>query len=43
MLCEVAGEGGGFIMSTEVVAEMEGSKPELVAAWIDATREFGVY
>lgn len=41
-VCEVAGEGGGVIMSTEV-AEMEGSKPELVAAWIDATREFGVY
>ncbi len=41
-LCEVVGKGGGFIMSTEV-GEMEGSKPENVRAWVDATREFGVY
>lgn len=41
-LCEVMGEGGGFIMSTEI-GEMEGCKPENVRAWIDATREFGVY
>ena len=41
-VCEVAGKGGGFIMSTGV-AEMAGSKPELVKAWVDATREFGVY
>jgi hypothetical protein len=41
-LCEEVGKGGGFIMST-AVAEMEGSKPELVRAWVDATREYGVY
>jgi uroporphyrinogen-III decarboxylase len=41
-LCEVVGKDGGFIMST-AVAEMEGSKLELVRAWVDATREFGVY
>ena len=41
-LCEVVGQGGGFIMATEV-GEMEGCKPELIRAWIDATREFGVY
>jgi uroporphyrinogen-III decarboxylase len=41
-VCEVVGEGGGFIMSTGV-GEMEGSDLELVAAWVDATREFGVY
>jgi hypothetical protein len=41
-LCQVAGKGGGFIMSTEV-GEMEGCRPELISAWIDATREFGVY
>jgi uroporphyrinogen-III decarboxylase len=41
-LCERVGAGGGFIMSTGV-GELEGCKPELVRAWIDATREFGVY
>ena len=41
-LCEVVGKGGGFIMTTDV-GEMEGCKPELVRAWMDATREFGVY
>jgi hypothetical protein len=41
-VCQVVGKGGGFIMSTGV-AEMAGSKPELVKAWVDATREFGVY
>ena len=41
-LCEVAGKGGGFIMSADI-GEMEGSKPELIDAWMEATREFGVY
>ena len=41
-VCEVVGKGGGFIMSTGV-GEMEGSNLELVRAWVDATREFGVY
>lgn len=41
-VCEVVGKGGGFIMCT-AIGEMEGSKPELVRAWVDATREFGVY
>ncbi|MEJ5200414.1 MAG: uroporphyrinogen decarboxylase family protein [Anaerolineae bacterium] len=41
-VCEVCGKGGGFIMSPGV-GEMEGSNPELVWAWADATREFGVY
>ena len=41
-LCERVGKGGGYIMSTGV-GELEGAKPELVAAWIDATREFGQY
>jgi uroporphyrinogen-III decarboxylase len=41
-LCERVGEGGGFIMSMGV-GEMEGSDLELVRAWADATREFGVY
>lgn len=41
-LCEVVGRGGGFIMCTQI-GEMEGCKPELVRAWVDATREFGVY
>lgn len=41
-LCEKVGKGGGFIMSTGV-GEMEGCKLENVRAWVDATREFGVY
>lgn len=41
-LCERVGRGGGFIMTT-YVGELEGSNPELVAAWVDATREFGQY
>jgi uroporphyrinogen-III decarboxylase len=41
-LCEKVGQGGGFIMTTNV-GEMEGSKLENVRAWADATREFGVY
>ncbi|MDR3577977.1 MAG: uroporphyrinogen decarboxylase family protein [Anaerolineaceae bacterium] len=41
-LCQVAGKGGGYIMGTNI-GEMEGSKPELVRAWVDATKEFGVY
>ena len=36
------GKGGGFIMSPGV-GEMEGSNLALVRAWVDATREFGVY
>lgn len=41
-VCEIVGKGGGFIMATEV-GELEGCSPELIRAWIDATREFGVY
>ena len=41
-LCEVVGKNGGYIMSTGV-GELEGSKLELVRAWVDATREFGIY
>jgi len=41
-VCEVVGKGGGFVMCTGV-GEMEGSNLELVRAWVDATREFGVY
>lgn len=41
-LCEIVGEGGGFMMGTEI-GEMEGSKPENVRAWVEATHEFGVY
>ena len=41
-VCEVAGKGGGFIMSPGV-GEMEGSNPDLVRTWVDATHEFGVY
>jgi uroporphyrinogen-III decarboxylase len=41
-LCEKAGAGGGFIMST-TVGEMEGCKPDLVKVWVDTTKEYGVY
>lgn len=41
-LCEVVGRGGGFVMCTQI-GEMEGCKPELVRAWVEATREFGAY
>ena len=41
-VCEVAGKGGGFIMSTDI-GEMEGCRPDLIKVWIDATREFGNY
>jgi hypothetical protein len=41
-VCEGVGKGGGFIMSTDI-AEMEGSNPDLVQVWVDATREFGQY
>lgn len=41
-VCEVVGRDGGFIMSTGV-GELEGSDPRLVKAWVDATKEFGVY
>jgi uroporphyrinogen-III decarboxylase len=39
-VCQAAGEGGGFIMSTGI-GEMEGCRPELVQAWVQATKEFG--
>jgi len=41
-VCEYAGKGGGFMMCTGV-GEMGGSQPELVRAWVDATKEFGAY
>lgn len=39
-VCQRVGEGGGFIMCTGI-GEMEGCKPELVEAWMQATHEFG--
>jgi len=41
-LCEEVGEDGGFMMGT-AVGELQGCKPELVKAWVDATKEFGQY
>jgi len=41
-MCEEVGKGGGFIFCANAW-EMEGSKPELVQAWADATKEYGVY
>ena len=41
-LCERVGKGGGYIMTTGVM-ELEGCDLELIEAWVDATKEFGVY
>ena len=41
-LCQVVGKGGGYIMGTGI-GELEGSKPELIKAWVEATKEFGAY
>ncbi|MFC1838981.1 uroporphyrinogen decarboxylase family protein [Thermodesulfobacteriota bacterium] len=41
-LCERVGKGGGYIMTTGTL-ELEGCNPELVKAWVDATKEYGVY
>lgn len=41
-LCEKVGKGGGYIMSTGTL-ELENCSPELVKAWVDATKEYGVY
>ena len=41
-LCETVGKGGGYIMSNGI-GELEGSRPELVKVWVEATKEFGVY
>lgn len=42
LLCEEVGRDGGFIMANTVL-ELEGSDPELVDVWMDATREYGQY
>lgn len=41
MLIDVAGKGGGFIMSSRTV--LDEANPELVEVWADFTREYGVY
>jgi len=41
-LCEEVGKGGGFIMSSDIL-DLDGTDPELVKVWIDATKEFGQY
>jgi hypothetical protein len=41
-LCEEVGKDGGFVMSTNI-GDMEGSKPELVKVWVEATKEYGQY
>lgn len=40
-VCEVAGEGGGFVMCPGI-GEMEGCDPDLVKVWVDTTKEFSV-
>ena len=39
-VCQRVGAGGGFVMCTGI-GEMEGCRPDLVEAWVQATREFG--
>ncbi len=41
-VCRIVGKGGGFIMGTGI-GELEGCQPELIKAWVNATREYGVY
>ena len=41
-LCEQVGKGGGYIMTTGTL-ELEGCNPDLVKAWVDATKEYGTY
>jgi uroporphyrinogen-III decarboxylase len=41
-LCETVGKGGGFIMTTDIL-DLDGTDPNLVKVWIDATKEFGQY
>jgi Uroporphyrinogen decarboxylase (URO-D) len=41
-VCQVVGKNGGFVMTTGI-GEMEGCQPELVKAWVDATKEYGAY
>jgi len=41
-LCEKVGKGGGYIMTSGVL-ELEGCRPELIKAWVDATKEYGKY
>jgi hypothetical protein len=41
-LCENVGDGGGYIMTTGVL-ELENCNLELIQAWVEAAREFGVY
>ncbi len=40
-LCETLGKGGGYVMAA-YVNELEGSDPDLVQVWVDATKEYGV-
>jgi hypothetical protein len=41
MLIDIAGKGGGFIMSSRTV--LDEAKPELVKIWADYTKEYGAY
>ena len=41
-VCEQVGKDGGFIMAPSVM-ELEGIGLENIQAWVDATKEFGVY
>jgi len=41
-LCLEVGRNGGYICTTNVM-ELEGCDPDLIQAWTDAVREFGVY
>jgi len=41
-VCEIAGEGGGFVMCP-MIGEMDGCEPELVKIWVDTTKEFNAH
>jgi uroporphyrinogen-III decarboxylase len=41
-VCEIAGEGGGFVMCPSI-GEMEGCDPDLVKVWVQTTKEFNTH
>jgi uroporphyrinogen-III decarboxylase len=41
-LCREVGKGGGYLMGVGV-GEMEGCRPDLIKAWVETTKEYGVY
>jgi uroporphyrinogen-III decarboxylase len=41
-MCETVGKGGGFVMMP-TMGDLQGSNPDLIEVWAEATREYGTY